>query len=55
MKANNNNNDKAFIVFMLSVIVLTIVYFSVPERVIFLENQIKWWSEFWDLVKTLGE
>ncbi|GBE06422.1 hypothetical protein BMS3Abin10_02072 [bacterium BMS3Abin10] len=54
MKEDKDNNI-SFVLFMLAVLILSIVYFSVSERVVFLENQIEWWSEFWDLVKTLGE
>ena len=39
-------NNILYIVFIISVIILAIIYFSVPERAKFLENQIKWWAEF---------
>ncbi|MBI5099801.1 MAG: hypothetical protein HZB30_11245 [Nitrospirae bacterium] len=35
-----------FILFILIVLVMAVVYFTVPERALFLENQIKWWKEF---------
>lgn len=44
-----------FILYMLIVLAMAVIYFSVPERVVFMENQIKWWSELWDIVKTLGK
>jgi len=39
-----------FIIFMLAVLILAVVYFSVPERALFIENQIKWWGELWDII-----
>ncbi len=35
-----------FIIFIMSVIIMAIIYFSVPERAKFFENQLKWWTEF---------
>jgi len=29
---------------------MAIIYFSVPERKAFLENQIQWWTEMWEVV-----
>jgi hypothetical protein len=45
------SKDIVFILFILAVLILSILYFSVPERVVFMENQIKWWSELWDVVQ----
>lgn len=42
--------DIIFGLFILAVLVLSILYFSVPERMLFMENQIKWWSELWDIM-----
>jgi len=39
-----------FLLFIFTVLILSVVYFSVPERVLFMENQIKWWSQLWDIV-----
>jgi hypothetical protein len=35
-----------YILFIVVVIVLALIYFSVPERAKFFENQILWWKEF---------
>jgi len=35
-----------FIAFIITVIILAVIYFSVPERSKFIENQLKWWAEF---------
>ncbi len=43
--------DIIFLLFISVVVILSIVYFSVPERALFIENQIKWWSEFWEVMK----
>jgi len=46
MKAEKRENI-IYILFILIVLVMAVVYFSAPERKLFLENQIKWWKEFW--------
>ena len=35
-----------YYLFIISILVMAVIYFSVPERGTFIENQIKWWSEF---------
>jgi len=50
----NRSKDIVFVLFILTVLILSVIYFSMPERVTFMANEIKWWSEFWDIVKTLG-
>jgi len=42
--------DIFFTIFLIIVIILAVLYFSVPERRLFIENQIKWWGELWDIV-----
>lgn len=38
--------DILFSIFIIVVIVLAVIYFYVPERALFMENQLKWWGEF---------
>lgn len=45
-----NVKDLIFLFFMLTVLILAVLYFSVPERAVFLENQMKWWGELWDIL-----
>lgn len=47
MKAEGREN-MFFILFILVVMIMAVIYFTVPERSFFLENQIKWWKEFWE-------
>ncbi len=35
-----------YIIFIFAMIILAVIYFSVPERAKFFENQLKWWGEF---------
>ena len=49
MKEDRSKNI-IFLLFILTVLILSVLYFSVPERVLFMENQIKWWEELWDIV-----
>ena len=39
-----------FILYITAILVLAIVYFTVPERKTFFDFQIKWWSEMWDVI-----
>ena len=43
--------DILFILYILIVLILAVAYFSVPERKVFMENTIKWWSELWDVIR----
>jgi len=45
MKVDNREHI-IFILFILIVLVMAVVYFTVSERLLFLENQLKWWKEF---------
>lgn len=45
--------DISFLVFVIVVLILSALYFFVPERILFMENQINWWSEFWGAMKSL--
>jgi len=40
-----------FWIYILCVIVLTIIYFSMPERGEFVNNTITWWKEMKILIK----
>ncbi len=44
------SKDIIFLLFILAVLILSVLYFSVPERVLFMEHQIKWWEELWNIV-----
>lgn len=46
-----HGKDIIFVLFILTILILAIVYFSVPERVLFMENEIGWWNEFLEVVK----
>ena len=37
-----------YMIFIVTVIIMAVIYFSVPERAKFFENQIKWWTELRD-------
>ncbi len=39
--------------YLLTILILAVIYFSIPERKLFMENQIKWWSEFMEVIKNL--
>jgi len=47
MKAERKNI--LFVLYIISVLVLAVIYFSVPERRDFLEFNIRWWKEFWQV------
>ena len=39
-----------FVLYIITIGIMAIIYFSVPEREAFLENQVQWWSELWEVV-----
>lgn len=41
-----------FVLYLIIVLLLTVIYFTVPERASFFENQLKWWGEFWKVVSS---
>ncbi len=45
--------DIYFALYVISVIILAVIYFTVPEREAFIDFQIKWWSEFWNIAASL--
>jgi hypothetical protein len=45
MKAENRENI-FFVLYIITVVVLAVIYFSVPERGDFLEFNMRWWKEF---------
>ena len=47
---DENMKDVLFVLFILTVIILAVIYFTVPERKDFLEFQSKWWREFIETV-----
>ncbi len=42
-----------FSLYILSVLILALIYFTVPERKEFLEFQSRWWKEFWSVLVSL--
>ncbi|MBI5742070.1 MAG: hypothetical protein HZA16_15335 [Nitrospirae bacterium] len=45
-----NKEDREHIIyisFILVVLVMAVIYFTVPERSLFIYHQIRWWNEFW--------
>jgi hypothetical protein len=49
MKAENKKH-MFFVLYILTVLVLALIYFSVPERKEFIEFHIRWWKEFWQVL-----
>jgi hypothetical protein len=47
----NNKKDMLFVLYILTVFVLAMIYFTVPERKEFLDFQLKWWGEMWQVIK----
>ena len=47
---DNGGKDILFAGYMLIVIILAIIYFTVPERKDFIDFQVRWWREFIDAV-----
>ena len=39
--------------YILTILILAVIYFAQPERKLFIENTVKWWSEFLEVIKSL--
>ncbi len=46
--------DLFFILYIAVIIIMAVIYFTVPERMSFLENQFKWWGQMLDIIKGGG-
>lgn len=40
--------DILFYVYILAVVILAVIYFTVPERKEFIDFQVNWWKEFFN-------
>ena len=40
-----SKKDLFFILYILVILILAVIYFSVPERALFIENAVKWWKD----------
>lgn len=49
MKAEGRK-DIYFILYVIIALMLAVIYFTVPERALFIENQLKWWKEIWGVI-----
>jgi len=49
MKAEDRK-DIYFILYIIIVLILAVIYFTVPERAFFIDNQLKWWKEMWEVI-----
>ena len=39
-----------FIIYILGILIMAAIYFSVPERKSFFEYQKKWWTGMWEVL-----
>ena len=49
MKDESRKNT-IFVLYLIAIVLMAVVYFSVPERKSFLEYQKKWWTEMWEVL-----
>jgi hypothetical protein len=47
-----DRQDLHFMLYMLTIIVLAVIYFSVPERAVFFDFQMRWWNEMIEVVRS---
>ena len=50
---SERKKDIYFAIYMIAVIILASIYFTVSERKEFIDFQLKWWGEFRDVVISL--
>ena len=41
-----DRKDVIQVLFILIILIMAVIYFTVPERAAFIENQLNWWGEF---------
>jgi hypothetical protein len=46
----NRKRDSLFVIYILSVLVLAAIYFTVPERKEFIDFELTWWGEMWQVI-----
>jgi hypothetical protein len=46
-----DKKDIHFIFYMVIIVIMAFVYFMMPERPVFLENQLKWWQDLIEVIK----
>jgi len=42
----------SFMIYLIIILIFAVIYFAVPERKAFIENQVQWWSEFYKFVRS---
>ncbi|MBI5674894.1 MAG: hypothetical protein HZC48_03545 [Nitrospirae bacterium] len=47
---SEGRKDIYFILYIIIIVILAVIYFTVPERALFIENQLKWWKEMWRVI-----
>ena len=47
---DESKKDLFFVLYILSALILAVIYFTMPERKEFIEFQYKWWGEFREAV-----
>jgi hypothetical protein len=51
MMWKKDKKDILFFLYILIVLVLAVIYFTMPERAEFFEFQLKWWGEMWRVIR----
>jgi len=46
-----DRKDICFVLYIIAVLVMAVIYFTVPGRKQFMENQLDWWGELWEVIK----
>ncbi len=41
-----DRKDILYYLFIIIILIMAVIYFTVPERASFIKNQLKWWGEF---------
>ena len=44
----SDRKDVFQILYILLIVVMAVIYFSMPERASFIDHQLKWWGEFFE-------
>ncbi len=44
-----DRQDIWYVLYILIIVVMAVIYFTMSERGVFIDHQLKWWGEFFEL------
>lgn len=47
-----NRQDIYAVLYIVVLLVMAVIYFAIPARKQFIDYQLVWWGEMWDMIKS---